>query len=631
MFGIRSPAPGHSEPQWVRISLCLILLVAGISYTWSIQRAPLFGYYATAVRTMSSDWRLFFFGGFDSSGWLTVDKLPGAFWIQAIVVRIFGFSSWTLIGPQVVEGLITIVITFRLVRRYSGAAGALVGASVVAVMPVFTAVSRGNVSDTLSTLLVMLAAHATLQAVSLNQFRSLALAAMWVAAAFQAKMIQAWLVLPVMAAVYLLAAHPRLITRLLHVAVATLISVVGSLLWMIAVSMVPGSARPWFDGSPHNSVFEQVFVYNALGRLQDDTSFGIARVNVHAGAGPVGLRFSSDQLHITTLRVQNVASIQYSRLFYGPFALGVGWLLPLALVSGLVALWSRRREPRTDLLRAATVMWLLWIIGHVIVFSILHHVNNYYTAVLVAPVGALIGSATYLMSRAVFDGRRSGRWWSSAALGGNALYAAILLGSAGPQWFYVRLPALALCAATIAVILFRRSHALITLLGLASLLIVPAIGSVALDSHDGGPYTFAFSQSGIAADQHVANQSLEARYRAPLSDILAYIEPRDGPYKYLVATGGATQAANFNLATGRSILPIGGYTGLIPTPSLPDIISLITQRQLRFAYIDPTASDPRMQWIAHTCVPIRPHLFGTFPRPQSSQLYDCQPAPGRII
>ena len=59
----------------------------------------------------------------------------------------------------------------------------------------------------------------------------------------------------------------RLRTRFAHVALAGLVTVVISLSWMTAVSLVPSHDRPYLDGSSHDSVYTQVFDYNGVGRL----------------------------------------------------------------------------------------------------------------------------------------------------------------------------------------------------------------------------------------------------------------------------------------------------------------------------------------------------------------------------
>ena len=150
----------------------------------------------------------------------------------------------------------------------AGPAAGLTAAAVLAVTPVTVLLGRGNVSDSLLILLLVLAADATSAALLSGSLRQLLLAGVWVGLAFQAKMIQAWLVLPALAAGYLLAAPAaRLRTRFAHVALAGLVTAVVSLSWMTAVSLVPSHDRPYVDGSAHDSVYTQVFDYNGLGRL----------------------------------------------------------------------------------------------------------------------------------------------------------------------------------------------------------------------------------------------------------------------------------------------------------------------------------------------------------------------------
>jgi 4-amino-4-deoxy-L-arabinose transferase-like glycosyltransferase len=148
------------------------------------------------------------------------------------------------------------------------AARSLIAAAVLAVTPITVLLSRGNVSDSLLILLLVLAADATSAALITGSLRQLLLAGVWVGLAFQAKMIQAWLALPALAAAYLLAAPAaRLRTRCAHVALAGLVSAVVSLSWMTAVSLVPSQDRPYVDGSPDDSVYTQVLDYNGVGRL----------------------------------------------------------------------------------------------------------------------------------------------------------------------------------------------------------------------------------------------------------------------------------------------------------------------------------------------------------------------------
>ena len=121
---------------------------------------------------------------------------------------VFGAHTWALVLPQVIEGTLTVLVLYRTVRRLAGPGAGLVAAGILALSPATIALDRGNISDTLMILLVVLAADSIVSAVSTGRWRPLLLAGVWVGLAFQAKMLEAWLVLPALGACYLTAA-PR--------------------------------------------------------------------------------------------------------------------------------------------------------------------------------------------------------------------------------------------------------------------------------------------------------------------------------------------------------------------------------------------------------------------------------------
>ncbi len=170
--------------------------------------------------------------------------------------------------PQVVEGMLTVLVLYRTVRRVAGAGAGLVAAVVMASSPIVILLDRGNISDSLLILLLVLAADATIRACQTGHLRSLLWAGVLVGFAFQAKMLQAWLVLPALFLAYLVAAPAAsFLRRVWHLAAATLAVAVVSLSYMSAVSLVPQSSRPYVDGSCNDSLFTQVFSYNGFSRL----------------------------------------------------------------------------------------------------------------------------------------------------------------------------------------------------------------------------------------------------------------------------------------------------------------------------------------------------------------------------
>src|ERR1700685_1123038 len=321
---LRFRTPGRSpadQPAWARPALLAVAALAAVAYGWGMAGASVEPFYGAAARSMSQSWHDFIFGGVDPAGAVTVDKLPGALWMQALSLRVFGFHIWALVLPQVIEGVLTILVLYRAVRRRAGPAAALTAAAVLAVTPIAVLLSRGNVSDSLLILLLVLAADATSAALLTGSLRQLLLAGVWVGLAFQAKMIQAWLALPALTAAYLLAAPAaKLRIRWAHVALAGLVTAVVSLSWMTAVSLVPSQDRPYVDGSANDSVYTQVFDYNGLGRLTGNW----ARI-----AGPpsplvVAAVENGQSLTAETFGIK----ASWHRLLSGPFAADSGWLLP---------------------------------------------------------------------------------------------------------------------------------------------------------------------------------------------------------------------------------------------------------------------------------------------------------------
>ncbi|HTX46076.1 MAG TPA: glycosyltransferase family 39 protein [Solirubrobacteraceae bacterium] len=186
---MRSRTTELSRSARPRPLLLGLAVLAGFAYAWNAT-GNLEIYYAAAVRSMSMSWHDFLFGAFDPAGTITLDKLPGAFWVQALSV-LFGVHAWALVLPQVVEGVASVLVLHRLVRRLAGTVAAISAALVFVVSPANVALNRGNVPDTLMILLVLLAADAAVRSIITGRLRSLIWAGVLIGFAFQAKMLEA--------------------------------------------------------------------------------------------------------------------------------------------------------------------------------------------------------------------------------------------------------------------------------------------------------------------------------------------------------------------------------------------------------------------------------------------------------
>src|SRR5580658_10143359 len=125
----RSPS---DQPSWARPVLLGIIVLAAVAYASDLfgQQPELF--YAAAVRSMAHSWHDFFYGAFDPLGTVSVDKLPGALWLQALSVRLFGLHLWAINLPQAIEGALAIPFLYRAVRRLCGARAAICAAAIAA-------------------------------------------------------------------------------------------------------------------------------------------------------------------------------------------------------------------------------------------------------------------------------------------------------------------------------------------------------------------------------------------------------------------------------------------------------------------------------------------------------------------
>ena len=589
--------------------------------------AALEAFYGAAARSMSQSWHNFFFGALDPEGTVSVDKIPGSLWPQALLIRIFGFHVWAVVLPQVIEGVLTVLVLYRAVRRLAGPAAGLTASAVLATSPVTVALNRGNVADSLLILLLVLAADATSSALLSGRLRTLLLAGAWVGLAFQTKMAVAWLVLPALAGAYLLAAPAaRTRTRLAHLALAGAVTLAVSLSWMTVVSLVPASERPYVDGTQNNSIFSQTFQYNGTARLGGS--------NVFAGAGhPAAfLVHLSEASSAPTHRSQPGPL----RLLGGVFGRDDGWLAPAALIAALGVLYARRREGRRDPLRACVVLWGAWLLILGAFFSAGGYPNSYYVAALSPAIGALCGAGLELAWRARV--KPAARYGLAAALLCSVGYGVHLLsGGTGVPGWVIPVAALAAAAGAMALlaprpragdpasgatsgspgagaretILDRR----VLVLALACALLLPAVASVLMVTRGLGPFAAPYEPAAATVSRATAQRTrlLDAQVMEQLASTYATPVP--------FATDSSILAAPFILASGREVLPIGGFQGGIPSPTLADLQRRIAAGEVRAFLVPLTSDDPRVVWIhGHCTPPAEPQ--GSSPSPTA--LYDCR-------
>jgi 4-amino-4-deoxy-L-arabinose transferase-like glycosyltransferase len=592
------------QPAWARPTLLVLTAVAGFAYAWNAT-GDLEIYYAAAVRSMSVSWHNFFLASFDPAGTVTLDKLPGAFWVQALSVRAFGVHPWALVAPQVVEGMASVLVLYRGVRRVSDPAAGILAAAVFVLSPANVALNRGNVPDTLMILLLLLAADATVRAIVSGRLRSLLWAGVLVGFAFQAKMIEAWLILPALALAYLLAASGSWRRRGVRLGLTGLIVAAVSLSWMLVVTVWPASHRPYVDGSHDNSIFSQVFVYNGFGRLDQSSPNQLLTRSI-------GLKLSSPPPG-------------WDRLLTGALGRDTGWLIPVALIALLACLAAYRNGDR--LARAWTALWGTWLIVLLVVFSVSGQVNSYYTAALSPPIAALLGAALALAWERRTDPRA--RAVTAVAVVASCGYAVWLLPATGVGTI-AGLPeaVVVLGVAALILLLIAAGPAARTAIpkaavGVAAVatLLVPAAASASVVNNAMGPFDTPF--------EHLPAWKLARSLGAiahQSEGLLGPLERAKGTGPDLMATQTSAVAAPFIFGTGQEVLPIGGYTGTLPEPTLTALKAMIARGDFHLVVQSPVVTDPRLEWIADHCLALTPAAQSS-PTPTGLRLrvYYCGP------
>jgi 4-amino-4-deoxy-L-arabinose transferase-like glycosyltransferase len=277
-----------TDAAWERPALLALLVGTAVLYLINLTASGYANsFYSAAVQAGSVDWEAFFYGSSDAGNSITVDKPPASLWIMALSVRLFGLSSFSILMPEVLMGVATVAVLYALVRRHYSAGAALLSGLVLALTPVAALMFRFNNPDALLVLLLTLATYFTLRAIESGVIRWVLWAGAMVGLGFLTKQLQAFLILPVLAVVFAWASPLRWGKRIAHLGAALGAVVVSAGWWVAIVELVPESWRPYIGGSQNNSFLELTFGYNGLGRLTGDET-GSVTGGGGGGAGSWG-------------------------------------------------------------------------------------------------------------------------------------------------------------------------------------------------------------------------------------------------------------------------------------------------------------------------------------------------------
>jgi 4-amino-4-deoxy-L-arabinose transferase-like glycosyltransferase len=613
--------PSTTEPRWTRPALFSLLGLTGLLYLYGLSaNGWANSFYSAAVQAGTKSWSAFFFGSSDAAGSITVDKPPASLWVMEISARIFGVNSWSILVPEALMGVAAVYLLFLTVRRWAGTGAGLLAGMALAVTPVATLMFRFNNPDAMLVLLMVAAVYATTRAVDAAVRRAgtrwLMLAGALVGLAFLTKSLQALLVVPGLALLYLVVAPTSLRRRLVQLLAAGAAMLVSGLWWVVVVTLIPAADRPYIGGSQHNSVWELIWGYNGLGRLTGNETGSVGGGGGGTGTGMWG-------------------STGLTRLFSADIGGQIAWLMPAALILLGAGLWFTRRLPRTDRSRGLLIVWGGWLLVTGLTFSEMKGIfHQYYTVALAPAVAALVGVG----AASLWRGRRHvpAALTLAGTVAVTAIWSFVLLDRSSDWHPWLRyavlvgglLGALGIAGARL---LPARAAAAVAGLAVAASLAGPAAYSVQTASvgHSGSIVTAGPTVAGgtggpggrggngggfggppglattgapmtggpITGAPTTGGPTTGATSRGPVAGggmggllngstssaaMTALLTADASSYRWVAATVGAQNASGYQLASGYSVMPIGGFNGSDPAPTLAQFKAWVAAGEIHY-------------------------------------------------
>ena len=585
-------------------------------------------YYSAAVKSMLGSLHNFFFVAADPGGLISIDKPPLGLWLQTVSAAIFGFHPLSLLVPEALCAVAAVAVLYWIVAPRFGVWAGVAAAATLAVFPSFVASARDNNIDALLILLLTLACFAGLRAIDTGAWRWLAATAVLVGLAFNTKTLAAVLVVPGLAAGWLVCAPGTLRRRTGLLAGATVVLAAVSLVWLVAVDATPASQRPYVGASLDNSELSLVFGHNGVGRVLGER--GAPPQIVTVTPAPGSLRAAG--------AISSTGRPGLLRLF-GLSDGGQGaWMLGFALFGlialALQALGRGRRNPRLGVLLVLGG----WFVVEAVVLSVSTGiVHPYYISALAPGTAALVGAGA-----AAFAGLRSrGRAYlilPAGALIVTVVITIVLLHREHDylHWFWPVL--IGIVGGAIVMMLWqpRVANAAIAV-ALGTLLVAPAIYSATVWLV---PVNGTFPAAGPYIEDDTESLGIPPDVIPMYEGLLRYVRTHQPPGRWDLLTQGSTTAAPLTLLGGR-VAALGGYGTTDPVLEPPGLAALVSRGEVRFVALGggyaSRGGNAASTAVAHGCRAVppsrwrRPQNIGTPGHPRyrylrggwNLVLYDC--------
>ena len=576
-----------------------LLLFTAIFYLWNLTiNGMANSYYAAAAQAASTNWTAWLFGSLDAANFVIVDKPPISMMIMGLFGRIFGFSSWSMLLPHALAGIATVALVYLTVKRWYGACAGLIAGIVMAMTPAAALMFRFNNPDSFLTLFLTASAYSFLRAFEVNKpVLWLSLAGLFTGFAFNTKMLQGLLLLPIMTIIYISFARSKFTTRMWHLSVAGIVTIASTFWWSILAWLTPAANRPWVGSTNDNNIWSLIFGYNGFGRLfghgggpgggapGGGGAANMAQIGTQAaqpaqmvlptggglgadgrGGGPGGVGFGGET---GLLRIFNES--------FGP---NIAWLIPVALIGGGLVIWLLRRAPRHNKERVGVLLWLGWLLIHIVIFSMTSGtIHPYYVVAMAPAVAALVGVGVPYIWQA-YTRRTKIAWLLPLSIAATTILNVVMLGYNNYWSWLIWLVIAAGGAATILALLplaqTKRLKQIILSLAIIAGMAAPIAFSISTvaTAHSGSIPT---AGPGATAINGTNNESAQAE-----SSLIAYLLANQNGAAWIAAVNSANESAPIQLSSGQPVMAIGGFNGSDSTLTLAQFKQLVKEGKVRY-------------------------------------------------
>lgn len=600
-------------------------------------------YYTAAVTSMLQSFHNFFYASFDAAGFITVDKPPVTYQVQTISALIFGMHGWSVILPQALAGVGSVLFMYLLIKPTFGKTAARIASFVMACTPIAVAVARTNNVDALLVFFLLFATWLLFKAIRKGRLIWLLAAFFVVGAGFNTKMLQAYMILPAFLLFYMIAANTTIKKKIISLVSALAVLAAVSLSWPLIVDNIPAGKRPYVGSSQTNSVLELAFGYNGIQRLtgqssgggqggpdgnaskEMSSSGGSSQMQAPPGQSSSSSSASGDKPQNSSMtappsngkmtsggqggppsggdggggksgagtgsKMQSGSGMFGTgtpgplRLFQTELSDQISWLLPFAIfgMAGLLIAGARERR-RLSAEQKETIFWAAWLVPIAGFFSVAEFFHHYYLIMLAPPIAALVGAGWVALVHLYRKQAGWKTWLLPAAILVTTGFELFILRNYNDQigaGWSIGAGVLGAVAAIVLFVFKQRQKPLSYYVSLAALLVLMVMPIYWAST----PLLYGGNSSLPETGPQLASTSGKGMGMDNASvntKLINYLEKHNAGADYLFATTDSNTAAPYIIKTKKAVMAIGGFSGSDPAITLTQFKKLVKEGKVKY-------------------------------------------------